>query len=122
LLTRTICPDTEQQARWNAVLMPRGWTPEFRDWLYLPESAENMTGRDPNVPQRICSFQAPNNRLYVDWDGTVVPCCVPPRAAVYGNLHERTYNEIMVGEARFSMLGTMASDRNSMPICNACEF
>lgn len=122
LLTRTICTDPAAQARWRALLEPRGWTPEFRGWLYLPESEQNMTGREPRVPQRVCSFQAVNNRLYVDWDGTVVPCCAHPRAGVFGNLHEQTYNEIMHAQARADMLEHLANRRLSMPICNACEF
>lgn len=122
LMTRTICPDPQAQSRWRELLEPRGWTPEFRGWLYLPESQENMTGRDIRVPQRVCSFQATNNRLYVDWDGTVVPCCAHPRAGVFGNLHEQTYNAIMHAQARKAMLERMATQRASMPICNACEF
>jgi radical SAM protein with 4Fe4S-binding SPASM domain len=122
LITRTICPDPQQQARWKSVLEPRGWQPEFRDWLYLPESEQNMTGRDPEVPATICSFQAAADRLYVDWDGTVVPCCVHPRAGTMGNLASQTYNEIMAGPMRAAFVRTMAGHRKRMPICNACSF
>jgi radical SAM protein with 4Fe4S-binding SPASM domain len=121
-MTRTICTDPQAQARWRNLLEPRGWTPEFRGWLYLPESEQNMTGRAIRVPKAVCSFQRVNNRLYVDWDGTVVPCCAHPRAGVFGNLHRNTYNEIMRARARAEMLAMMAADRASMPICNACEF
>ena len=122
LMTRTICVDPTAQARWRQLLEPRGWVPEFRGWLYLPESQENLTGRAIRARRGVCSFQAVHNRLYVDWDGTVVPCCVHPRAAVLGNLHEATYNEIMRAQARAGMLGQMARDRSAMPICNSCEF
>ncbi len=122
LMTRTICTDPAAQARWRAVLEPRGWLPEFRGWLYLPESQQNMTGHEVRAPNRVCSFQAVNNRLYVDWDGTVVPCCAHPRAGVFGNLRDATYNEIMHAKAREAFLKTMQSGRASMPICNACEF
>jgi radical SAM protein with 4Fe4S-binding SPASM domain len=122
LMTRTVCTDPDAQARWRAVLEPRGWVPEFRGWLYLPESQQNMTGRDIAPPSRVCSFQAVNNRLYVDWDGTVVPCCAHPRAGVFGNLRDMTYNEIMHSRARAQFLKTMSAQRAAMPICNACEF
>jgi radical SAM protein with 4Fe4S-binding SPASM domain len=122
LMTRTICTEVAAQKRWLKVLKPRGWTPEFRDWLYLPESEKNMTGREIQVPQRVCSYQQVNQRLYVDWDGTVVPCCAHPRAAVLGNLRSQTYNEIMHAQARAQLLARLASERASMPICNACEF
>lgn len=122
LMTRTICTDPEAQARWRSILEPRGWTPEFRGWLYLPESQQNMTGHDISAPRRVCSFQAVHNRLYVDWDGTVVPCCAHPRAGVFGNLRDNTYNEIMHARTRARFLRTMELERGSMSICNACEF
>lgn len=122
LLTRTICDDPVAQARWREILEPRGWMPEFRGWMYLPESQENMLGRDLRVPNRICSFQAVNQRLYVDWDGTVVPCCAHPRAGVFGNLREQTFQEIIYGDARRGFRRTMHTERAGMLICNACEF
>ncbi len=122
LMTRTVCVDPKAQARWSQLLEPRGWVPEFRGWLYLPESQQNMTGREINAPRRICSFQSVHDRLYSDWDGTVIPCCVHPRAAVLGNLHEAKYNEIMRSYARAGFLKQMADNRSAMPICNACEF
>ena len=39
-----------------------------------------------------------------------------------GNLHQSTYNEIMRSRARAEMLARLASQRDSMPICNTCEF
>lgn len=122
LMTRTVCTDPVAQARWRSVLEPRGWEPEFRGWLYLPEAELNMTGRPIAAPRRICSFQAVHNRLYVDWDGTVVPCCVHPRAGVFGNLRESTYNEIMRSQARAGMLQELAANRPAMRICGSCEF
>jgi radical SAM protein with 4Fe4S-binding SPASM domain len=122
LMTRTVCTDPKAQERWRAVLEPRGWIPEFRDWLYLPESQQNMTGREIKATNRVCSFQAVDNRLYVDWDGTVVPCCAHPRAAVLGNLRENTYNEIMYSLARAHLLQSLLQRRTFMPICGTCEF
>ena len=122
LMTRTICVDPQAQARWRRLLEPRGWVPEFRGWLYLPESERNMTGREINAPRRVCSFQAVHNRLYVDWDGTVVPCCAHPRAAVLGNLREAKFSEIIRTHTRAGFLKELATNRAAMPICNACEF
>ncbi|MGQ9369812.1 radical SAM/SPASM domain-containing protein [Azospirillum sp. ST 5-10] len=122
LVTRTICEDPTAQARWRALMEPRGWSPEFRGWMYLPESKENMLDRDLDVPARICSFQAVHHRLYVDWDGTVVPCCVHPRAGVLGNLKEATFHQITFGHARRSFLRQLHTDRAAMQICNRCEF
>jgi radical SAM protein with 4Fe4S-binding SPASM domain len=122
LLSRTVCTDPVAQTRWRGVLEPRGWQPKFRDWLYLPESAQNMTGRQIVAPHGTCSFQAVHDRLYVDWDGTVVPCCAHPRAGVLGNLREHTFNEIMHGHARAGFLRSLQDDRSAMPICNVCEF
>jgi radical SAM protein with 4Fe4S-binding SPASM domain len=122
LITRTICQDPAAQARWLKILVPRGWDTEFRGWHYLPESAMNMTGRAPKVPQNVCKFQNVHDKLYVDFDGTVVPCCAHPRAGVFGNLHQHSYNEIMRSRARAEMLARLGSQRDSMPVCNTCEF
>lgn len=122
LLARTICTEPAAQQRWISVLAPRGWTSEFRDWMYLPEAAENMTGREIRMRDGVCSFLAPGNRIYVDHDGTAVPCCVHPRAGVLGNLLEERYSSIVEGAKRAQMMAYMAKDRKSMRICNACEF
>ena len=122
LITRTICDDPVAQKQWREILEPRGWKPEFRGWLYLPESAQNMTGHSIIAPRRVCSFQSVHDRLYVDWDGTVVPCCAHPRAGVFGNLHSSTYNEIMRSRARAEMLRQMETGGGAMPICASCEF
>lgn len=122
LVTRNVSTTAEGRSRWNALLLRLGWVPEFRDWLYLPGSAQNMTGRTPVAPSGVCSFLAPGNRLYVDWDGTVVPCCVHPSAGTLGNLKTATYSEIVTGKPRADMMTAMASGRPAMPICGECEF
>ena len=121
LLTRTVCTTEEGRRRWIEVLRPLGWEPEFRGWLYLPESAVNMTGRAPRVPEGVCQYlRGPT--LYVDYDGTVVPCCVHPRAGVLGNLKVQRYSEIYQGAARGEMMATMQQERRAMRICGQCEF
>lgn len=122
LLTRNVSVTAAGRARWSKLLLPLGWTPEFRDWLYLPGSARNMTGHAPAVRPGVCSFLAPGNRLYVDWDGTVVPCCVHPAAGDLGNLKTQRYSEIQAGRGRLEMMRSMARDRRAMPICGECEF
>jgi radical SAM protein with 4Fe4S-binding SPASM domain len=122
LMTRTVCTDPAGQARWRQLLEPRGWIPEFRGWLYLPESEQNLTGRAINVARGVCSFQTVHDRLYVDWDGTVVPCCAHPRAAVLGNLRDAKFSEILRTHTRADFLSRLATNRAAMPICNACEF
>lgn len=122
LQARTICSDPRAQARWRAVLEPLGWTAEFRDWLHLPDSLLNMTGRTPKVPNRECSFLHGQDKVYVDWDGTVVPCCVHPRAGVFGNLLEQPLSAILNGSSRIEFRRLMQHDRQSMGLCNECEF
>lgn len=122
LMTRTICTDPEAQLRWKSIMEPLGYRVEFRDWQYLPEASINMLKRSLNVPDEVCSFIKPGNRLYVDWDGTVVPCCVHPQADVFGNLFEQKYSEILQGQRRAAMIKAMQTDRYGMKICNQCEF
>lgn len=120
LVTRTICEDAAAQARWRSVLEPLGWTPEFRGWLILP-GARNMTGREPKVPNQVCRF-LDGDKFYVDYDGTVVPCCAHPRAGVLGDLKTQTWSEILLGEARARMRRAMVEDRAAMPLCGECAF
>jgi MoaA/NifB/PqqE/SkfB family radical SAM enzyme len=122
LYTRTICEDPGAQARWSQVLGSRGWTPEFRGWGYLPEATENMTGRELRIPNGLCGFMRTSHRLYVDWGGTVVPCCVHPRASVLGSLREKSFNEILRDRARANFMARMEDDRKSMRIYNTCVF
>jgi len=135
LATRTIC-DPEPAAhrqRWRDLLQPRGWTPEFRRWMALPESVVNMTGRAMAAPAGVCGFLAdPSefaghpwhgqiNLLYVDYDGTVVPCCMHPQAGVLGNLFSQTFNEILRSQQRADFIERMRRERASMPTCGQCD-
>lgn len=120
LISRTICIEPINQQRWRQLLEPIGWTPEFRDWKILPEG-QNMTGRAPNVPERVCSFML-GDKIYVDYDGTVVPCCVHPRAGVLGSLKTQKLSSILGGDSRRNMLSAMTNARAEMRICGKCEF
>ncbi|MBD8525078.1 SPASM domain-containing protein [Pseudomarimonas arenosa] len=133
LMTRTVCEVEEHRQRWRSVLEPRGWLTEFRRWMYLPGSSQNMTGHEIKVPNAACGFLAEPEEfrshpwygqihlVYVDWDGTVVPCCMHPKAGVLGNLTQQTYSEIRMGQARAKLKALMNSDRKSMPICGECD-
>ena len=134
LATRTIVRTAQDMERWREILVPRGWTPEFRGWMSLPESAQNMTERKLQVPQGPCFFVADPEEfaqhpwpgeirlLYVDADGTVVPCCTHPRAGVFGNLKRQKFSEILSGRARAAFKAQMAKNRAAMPICGQCDM
>lgn len=134
LLTRSVIDSPAAQQRWLEVLRPRGWTPEFRGWMNLPEAASHPSGRTTEVPEGYCFFMGEPEEfrgnpwhgdvalLYVDMDGTVVPCCQHPRAGVLGNLKEQTYNEIMNGAARRRFIQAMQTDRAGMSVCGQCEM
>jgi radical SAM protein with 4Fe4S-binding SPASM domain len=139
-----LCPDTElvcksvsevpeHRARWREVLEPRGWTPEFRRWMWLPGAERNMTGRRIAAPEGPCFFMAHWSEfhsrdwdgqvtlLYVDADGSIVPCCMHPGAAVLGNLGETSFNAMLAGEARARFIEAMRRDRRAMPVCGQCD-
>lgn len=136
LVTRTVCdPEpSESRQRWRELLVKRGWTPEFRRWMALPEAVVNMTGRTVQAPAGVCGFlqdasafkghpwHGQINLLYVDADGTVVPCCVHPKAGVLGNLFTQTFNEILAGPKRAAFADSMNRDRASMPVCGRCDM
>jgi len=132
--TRTVIRTRADAARWEDFLRPRGWTPEFRRWMALPDAKENLTGRVVMTPPGSCVFLAEAdqfihhswfgevNLLYVDADGTVVPCCMHPRAGELGNLNTQKYSEILNGSARRAMKEAMAGNRAAMSVCGTCEI
>lgn len=133
LVTRTIVESVDSMNRWREVLVPLGWKPEFRDWKVLPESKDNMTGRELVVPNDLCTFVAPSsrfqeryhgevNQLYVDASGTVVPCCAHPKAADLGSLMHQRASELLESPERRTFIRRLETDRSGIPICNKCEF
>ena len=133
LITRNVVESKADMEAWNEILLPRGWTPEFRGWKILPEAAENPTGRKPEIPPGVCFFMAPPDafqnpwygevrQLYVDWDGTVVPCCMHPMAGILGNLKSHTFNEILKGTLRNQFIESLETRRHEMKICGECEI
>jgi radical SAM protein with 4Fe4S-binding SPASM domain len=60
--------------------------------------------------------------LFVDADGTVVPCCVHPRAFALGNLKAQRYSEILRSEARKKKLRELRTAKQKMPICGDCGY
>lgn len=133
LWTRTVIQKRADAQRWEDFLRPRGWMPEFRRWMLLPGSKENLTGRGVTVPRGSCVFFADAceftshpwfgeiNQLYLDADGTVVPCCMHPQAGVFGNLKTQKYSEILNGAARRVMKQVMQDNRAAMPVCGRCD-
>jgi Iron-sulfur cluster-binding domain len=118
LLTRTICTTPEGQERWRALLLPLGWTPEFRGWMTLPEAAVRF--EDQRGGLGVCEFLRRPASLFVTADGDVVPCCDHPKAALLGNLKHQTASAILAGSARRDLAGRLAAGRAAVPICNRC--
>jgi len=123
LLTRTICTNGKDQNRWTSILKPLGWTAHFRSWILLPDAVKNPSGRNLVVPKNLCLFMKKDaeTNLYVDYDGTVVPCCIHPKAFVLGNLKENTFTELWTGCKRIEMRKEMKSNRKNMSVCGRCE-
>jgi radical SAM protein with 4Fe4S-binding SPASM domain len=133
LWTRTVVRTQQDMHTWEALLRPRGWTPEFRRWMALPDAAQNLTGRITVAPKGRCVFLSePDqftahpwfgeiNLLYVDADGTVVPCCMHPQAGSFGNLMTQKYSEIRHGQARRDFTHDLETRRAAMPVCGTCD-
>jgi radical SAM protein with 4Fe4S-binding SPASM domain len=122
LMTRSVIFDEVDMTRWNAVLEPLGWRPEFRRWINLVGAAEDLSDRDWQPGHGLCPFVKAPAGLYVDWDGTVVPCCAHPRAGNFGNLATHKWSEIFSGNLRRDFIEQLQADRSSMDICGKCEF
>jgi radical SAM protein with 4Fe4S-binding SPASM domain len=133
LITRTIIETEQDKQNWLDILTPLGWTPEFRKWMILPESKENPSNRQLQSVKGSCFFMADAsafkshswhgqiNLLYVDYDGTVVPCCFHPKAGVFGNLSEQKFSEILSSQQRLDFKNSMDTARETLPICSQCE-
>jgi radical SAM protein with 4Fe4S-binding SPASM domain len=133
LICVSVSEQPEHRERWKQTLVPRGWTPRFRRWMRLPQSARDMTGRPLHVPNSTCFFLAhwsqfhardwdgQVNLLYVDADGSVVPCCMHPGAGHFGNLSEQPFSAILQGSKRAGFIETMRRERAAMPVCGQCD-
>lgn len=122
LITRTVYFKPEDQARWRAVLEPRGFEPEFRRWLNLVGGAESHAGREWRPVEGVCSYLEDTRELFVNQEGTVVPCCAHPNAGDFGNLRTHRWSEIVAGQKRRQFVDMLATRRASMDICGQCEF
>lgn len=120
LRTRTICMSLEGEARWREVLEPRGWTPEFRPWQILPNSADNPLARAPVVQNRVC-WPMTGVNLYVNCHGDVIPCCSYPDLPPLGSLFRQKFSEIHSGQRRKNVLHHLKTQRIKHPICGQCE-
>jgi radical SAM protein with 4Fe4S-binding SPASM domain len=121
LITRTVCETEEGQRRWREIVEPLGWTPQFRGWLNLPDSKRTLN--KPKVDKNgLCIYMSEREKCcYIDTDGTVVPCCLHPKAYVLGNLKEQRLSEIFSGEQRKNFRRLMRKKRSSLPVCSQCE-
>lgn len=122
LVTRTICETDEGRKRWNSILLHRGWIPEYRSGMSLPEAEQSLAQRKMPPKAGVCSFLQLKDRLYVDWDGTVVPCCAHPSAGNLGNLNERKFSDILNSKERKNMISFMQERRTEMKVCSECIF
>lgn len=122
VIARSIIQTPDDAKRWREILAPFGINSEFRGWKYLPESKDNLTGRVVKMGKGVCFHVAETDRLFVNYLGEVVPCCIHPKAGILGNLRETTYNTMLKDIKRQAFIDTMTHNRASMPVCNVCEF
>lgn len=123
LINRTICSDPVHQERWKSVLIPLGWTPEFRDWQLLPESqlSYDPTFSSSFTPGKgICSF-IERDTLYLDATGDVVTCCVHPTVETLGNLKVEKFSNIYSGK-RKEFAQYLLGNRKDHHICSQCQY
>jgi radical SAM protein with 4Fe4S-binding SPASM domain len=122
LMTRTVIFEDAHAATWNALLEPLGWTPEFRRWINMVGASEDLSTRHWEPGQGHCQYVERIPGVYVDWNGTVVPCCAHPRAGDFGNLATERWSDIFSGNKRRHFLDKLENDRASLETCAKCEF
>lgn len=122
MMTRTVISSVECIPKWENLLTPFGFVPEFRGWKILPEASLNMTGRAVEPAEGICFFVEDQTKLFVNAYGDVVPCCVHPKAGHLGSLRVSKFSEILAGRQRREFVDELLSARRGMKICGTCEF
>ncbi len=122
LITRNIINRKTDIQKWEELLKPYGFTPEFRGWKQLPEGQNNMTTRQNHPAEGICKFLEHPRFLFINAHGDVVPCCAHPKAGVFGNIMRSRFSEIINGHKRALFLHKMQTLRKVMAVCSKCEF
>jgi radical SAM protein with 4Fe4S-binding SPASM domain len=122
LMTRTICEEEERRRTWRTLLEPMGWRTDFREWHHLPQSLNALSEQIPPVTNRLCSFVGDRASLYVDADGTIIPCCVHPRADEFGNLKTSKFNAITKSKKYLDFIHFLQTNRSNHLICGECTF
>jgi hypothetical protein len=112
---------TGGKKEWKEFAAGIGWEIEWRKWRKAPESVA-FDGVSRRVPKGPCKHVTSSRlRVYVDWDGTVVPCCNHPRAGVFGSLKSHKLSGILKGFSRKGVIREMKHNRRNMTICGQCE-
>jgi radical SAM protein with 4Fe4S-binding SPASM domain len=119
LYTSTVTETREAEKKWLDLLTPMGWIPVFRPWAVLPQSMKSQAEQKRLVLKKGCKLFR-KKYLYVDSDGTVVPCCSHPRAFELGNLKEKKFSEIVNGKLRKLMLKELNTNKHNMAVCGKC--
>jgi len=123
--TRTI---TDNKKRWKKILLPVGYSPEFRKW-----TTRINTSRTPwekrRIPSGLCKYVKSHELMYVDYDGTVVPCCVHPNANISdgfvlysnnGNLLKEKAGNIIKRRKTTLFYKHLKSMRRTLDVCGKC--
>jgi radical SAM protein with 4Fe4S-binding SPASM domain len=122
LITRTIINSHSDMQRWESVLEPYGFKPEFRGWKQLPLSRNNMTNRQTKLGQGICKFVEKPDSFFINAHGDVVPCCAHPQAGFWGNIKNSKLSKIVNGHQRKQFIDKLLNDRKTLEVCSHCEF
>lgn len=123
LITRSCIESNDARARWRALGEPLGWTPEFRGYLMKPESLLQIRSGTKSRANGLCYWAANKRNLFVDWDGTLLPCCAHPRAAELGSLVERPLSKLVrtFGGERDRFYDDLQNRRAEMKVCGQCD-
>ena len=118
--TRSVCVGDDGHARWRGVLEPLGWTPEFREWIALPNTSGRPWNRAVRVTSRAC-WPLTGVHLFVNCRGDVVPCCAYPDLEPLGNLLRQSFSEIHRGPRKQQRIAHLRAHRVDDHICGQCE-
>lgn len=119
MFLKIIC--TGNKSKWESLARGFGYAIQWSVWAKPPDAIRFLDA-DIRKVLGVCSHvRSTRVRCYVDWDGSVVPCCCHPKAAVFGSLKTQKFTDIYIGSKRKAFIRKLKRDRTAYHACGRCE-
>jgi len=117
---KIIC--TGNKPEWERLAKKHKFSIEWLNWRRPPDSIKYINVEKRKLHKPCHYVLSTRTRCFVGWEGSVVPCCCHPKAAVFGNLRTKKFSSIYNGAKRKRFIASMKRGRLSHPVCGNCEI